>query len=128
MSNPLQQWPAFAGKVRSRLEAGRAIYQDRSFSRSPGELLGEIDDELADVAAYAFILHCRLEAMRDALRNSEASDQVAKEEVMQRNSRAVAKPSTPDCKVPAGEIPINGKTCPASEPPGRLVGPERNAP
>jgi hypothetical protein len=102
MPDPLRDWPAFAGKVRSRLEAGRAIYQDRSFSRSPGELLGDIDDELADVAAYAFILHCRLEAMRVALQ------------------------SPPDCKVPAGEIPIDGKPCPASEPPGRLVGAERN--
>ena len=65
--DPLMAWPAFAEAVRARLEAGRAAYGDRSFSRGPGELLGELEQEVLDLAGWGFVLFRRLEAMRAAL-------------------------------------------------------------
>jgi hypothetical protein len=66
-ADPLTAWPAFAEAVRARLEAGRAAYGDRSFSREPAELLGELEQEVLDLAGWGFVLFQRLEAMRAAL-------------------------------------------------------------
>jgi hypothetical protein len=59
-ASPLDAWPAFAERVRQRLEAGRAAYGDRSFGRPPGELVGEIEQELLDVCGWSFIALERL--------------------------------------------------------------------
>ena len=64
----LARWPAFAESVRVRLEAGRAAYGDRSFSRPPAELVAELQQEALDLAGWGFVLWCRLEAMRAASR------------------------------------------------------------
>lgn len=64
MADPLEAWPAFAESVRVRLEAGRAAYGDKSFSRPPAELIGELQQEALDLAGWGFVLWCRLEAMR----------------------------------------------------------------
>ena len=56
----------FFAAVDARLEAGAKIYGNRSFSRAPAELIREIRDECRDVAAYAFILDCRLAALEAA--------------------------------------------------------------
>lgn len=66
MIDPLEAFDAFAGEVRSRLEAGRAEYGDRSFARPPAELIGELQQEALDLAGWGFVLWCRLEAMRRA--------------------------------------------------------------
>ena len=65
--DPLNAWPAFAESVRKRLEAGRATYGDKSFSRPPAELLGELQQEALDLAGWGFVLWARIEAMRSLL-------------------------------------------------------------
>lgn len=66
--DPLDRWPAFAEQVRRRLEAGRAAYGDRSFSRSPDALFGELQQEALDLAGWGFVLFERIAAAREALR------------------------------------------------------------
>ena len=65
--NPLDRWPEFAGTVRARLEKGQVEYGDASFKRPPDELLGEIEEELADVCGWAFVLWCRIYKLREKL-------------------------------------------------------------
>ena len=50
------------------LKAGAVAYQDRSFGRDPDELLEELQAEALDLAGWGFVLWCRIEAMRGALR------------------------------------------------------------
>jgi hypothetical protein len=70
VTDPLARWPAFAAELRARLEAGRVAYGDKSFRRSPEELLGELQQEALDLAGWGFILFARLEAAREALRQA----------------------------------------------------------
>ncbi len=65
--DPLEAWPGFAQKVRTRLQAGRQAYGDKSFDRPPGELITEIEEELLDVCAWSFILFERIERLRSRL-------------------------------------------------------------
>jgi hypothetical protein len=65
-----QQHPMFAdfaAAVTARLEKGREAYGDQSFSRPPGELVGEIKEELVDVCGSAFVLWCRLRDLEQRL-------------------------------------------------------------
>jgi len=64
--DPLSQWPDFAEEVRSRLEAGRQTYGDRSFSRPVPELLAELEQEALDLAGWGFVLWSRLRSLREA--------------------------------------------------------------
>ena len=114
MTDPLDRLPEFFSEIQTRVLAGRRAYGDRSFSKAPRELLDEVQQELLDVCGWSYVLYCRVAQMGEALRDVEASPQVAKGEPVQRDSRPVALQSTPDCKVP-------------SEPPGRLTGAERNS-
>ncbi|MEI9940513.1 MAG: hypothetical protein WDO69_25135 [Pseudomonadota bacterium] len=63
-ADPLTRFDSFVGEVRARLEAGRAAYGDRSFTRPPAELLGELQQEALDLAGWGFVLWCRLESLR----------------------------------------------------------------
>ena len=65
--DPLASWSDFAATVRARLEKGRGEYGDRSFQLPPEQLVGEIEEELADVCGWAFVLWCRVQALREAL-------------------------------------------------------------
>jgi hypothetical protein len=58
---------AFISAVASRLQAGEGEYQNRSFARPPAELAGEIEEELEDVAGWAFILWCRIARLREIM-------------------------------------------------------------
>lgn len=69
MSDPLDDFPAFAAQVRTRLEAGRAEYGDRSFDADPARLVDEVEQELLDVVGWAFILYRRLARRTAALRD-----------------------------------------------------------
>ena len=60
-------YASFSTGVIDRLSMGRKEYGDRSFSKDPLELLREIDEELMDVCGWAFILHTRIESIREAL-------------------------------------------------------------
>jgi hypothetical protein len=64
--DPLDAFDGFVSAVRQRLEAGRVAYGEKSFGRSPAELIGELQQEALDLAGWGFVLWCRLEAMRVA--------------------------------------------------------------
>jgi hypothetical protein len=66
-ADPLAYWPDFAQAVWTRLEKGRAEYGDASFKRPPEELAAEIEEELADVCGWAFVLWCRVGALRERI-------------------------------------------------------------
>lgn len=61
--NPVDKWRKFSAMVEKRIEAGRTEYGDLSFRLPPAILAGEIKEELFDVAAWAFILAERIEAI-----------------------------------------------------------------
>lgn len=65
---------AFFKSVRKRLHAGATEYSDRSFDLPPEALMQEVQEELADVAGWAFILWARCERMRRALANGDTHD------------------------------------------------------
>jgi hypothetical protein len=60
MSDPLEHFPAFVEAVRTRLEAGREAYGDRSFDRPTAELVTELKQEALDLAGWGFVLFERL--------------------------------------------------------------------
>jgi hypothetical protein len=60
-------WEEFASKVASRLEKGRQTYGGWSFSRSPGQLLDEVEEEILDVCGWSYILWTRLRTLRQRL-------------------------------------------------------------
>ena len=68
--NPLEDWPQFMESVRLRMEKGREAYGDRSFLRPPGELAGEVEEELLDVAGWSFILWNRVRILRNAIKEN----------------------------------------------------------
>lgn len=55
----------FIEALRARLDAGRREYGPQSFTRSPVELRGEIEEELLDVAGWAFVLWARMRKLRE---------------------------------------------------------------
>lgn len=63
-TDPLADWPAFVEHAGRRLQAGRRTYRDRSFSRPLQELVGEVEEELLDVAGWAYILWRRVHTLR----------------------------------------------------------------
>jgi hypothetical protein len=67
MAEPPTDFLRFVSEVALRLEAGRESYGDHSFACAPSELLGEIEEELLDVAGWSFILWCRLQALSPRL-------------------------------------------------------------
>lgn len=56
----------FFARVGARLDTASASYGDRSFGRSPGALAAEIEEEALDVAAWNFILWCRVRELAPA--------------------------------------------------------------
>jgi len=61
---PLASFPAFCAAIAGRLAAGAKEYGDVSFTRPVGDLLEEIEQELFDVAGWAFVLWVRVRALR----------------------------------------------------------------
>lgn len=55
------------GMVSERLEKGAIAYGNKSFSREPTELLREIDEEIADICGWSFILHVRVRRLIDSI-------------------------------------------------------------
>jgi hypothetical protein len=66
VSDPLDTFPEFVEAVRTRLEAGRAAYGDRSFDRPTAELIGELQQEALDLAGWGFVLFERLRRLEKA--------------------------------------------------------------
>ncbi len=67
MTDWRESFHEFAVRVAERLDRGEGPYQGRSFSAEPRALIGEIRDELRDVAGWAFVLDGRLARAADAL-------------------------------------------------------------
>lgn len=61
--NCMESWQEFMEAVRLRMEKGRQTYGDASFSRTPLELAGEVEEELLDVCGWSFILWSRLRVL-----------------------------------------------------------------
>jgi hypothetical protein len=57
----------FVDKVLHRLKAGQREYGDKSFSMEPDVLLTEIEEEILDICGWAYILHVRMEKLRNAV-------------------------------------------------------------
>ena len=72
MMDPLSSWPSLIDAVSACLEAGRTAYGDCSFTLPPERLAGEVEEELMDVAAWAFILWTRVYSLRDMLNPEKA--------------------------------------------------------
>jgi hypothetical protein len=69
----LDDFQHFAVSVSERLQKGEQSYQGRSFSAEPRALIGEIRDELRDVAGWAFVLDCRLARVAEALEQASVT-------------------------------------------------------
>lgn len=67
-TDPLGYWPELMELVRVRMEHGTRTYGAQSFRRHPVELVGEIEEELADVCGWGFILWARLQQLKSKLR------------------------------------------------------------
>lgn len=69
MTDPLDRFPDFIEQVRTRLEMGAVEYGSRSLQRTPVELAGEIEEELADICGWAFLLWLRVRTLTDICNN-----------------------------------------------------------
>ena len=58
-----KQFMEYMATVAGRLDKGAAEYGEKSFSREPSALLTEIQEELADVCGWAFILWARVQKL-----------------------------------------------------------------
>jgi hypothetical protein len=67
--NPTDNWTAFMEEVRLRMEKGRQAYGDRSFLRPPAELAREVEEELLDVAGWAFVLWTRVRNLGNIIKD-----------------------------------------------------------
>jgi hypothetical protein len=71
-------WSDFVARVAARLEAGARQYGNGSFARPPAEPVGEIMEELEDVAGRASIMFARVSATaEEARRLTGAVEQAA---------------------------------------------------
>ena len=107
--DPLDHWPDFAGTVRARLEKGQAEYGDASFQLPPEELVGEIEEELADVCGWAFVLWCRVRGLEKAVSVSRADDKPTQTPKLLNAQEVAERLSLPKARVYAlareGRIP-----------------------
>lgn len=62
---------AFVALLRARLKVGAQQYGDRSFQRPLVEVLGEIEQELVDIAGWGLIAWVRLQRLRTAVDHAE---------------------------------------------------------
>ena len=76
MPKPRDGWrdmlPAFAVAVVRRLYNGAREYGDRSLEAHPGALLRELEAELEDQSAWAYLNWRRVRKLRRALERAEA--------------------------------------------------------
>jgi hypothetical protein len=113
-----RHFPDFAEAVRARLMKGAVVYEDRSFSKDPADLLEELRQEALDLAGWGFVLYCRLQAMTEALEASAT----APGDASARSAGDSPTSYTPrQCQDPFCEQHD-------SQPPGRMVGADRVAP
>ena len=72
MADPLDRLDEYFSRVRTRLLAGQRAFGDRNFSAEPMVLIEEMSQELEDTLGWGYLLWCRLQEMRQALRDVPA--------------------------------------------------------
>ena len=97
--NLLDRWPDFTGAVRARLEKGQAEYGDASFQRPPGELVGEIAEELADVCGWAFVLWCRIRGLEKEVSGGTDADEPTQTPKLLKAEEVAERLSLPKARV-----------------------------
>ena len=63
-----RDWTNFRISVENRLHKGSLEYGDESIERPTLELLSEVQEELADVCGWSYILWRKLERLREKVR------------------------------------------------------------
>lgn len=62
-----ERFRLFFARAKQRLVKGEIEYGNRSFDKSPIEIIGEIEEECLDLAVWGFILWIRLQREKDVL-------------------------------------------------------------
>ena len=70
----------FFARVDQRLANGERVYGDASFERPTTELLGEIEEELLDIAGWSYVAWCRLVALKKRVEAASPTDERAVKE------------------------------------------------
>lgn len=58
----------FVKELDNKMKVGYNEYGDKSFSRSPVELIQELEQEVIDISGWGMILYVRLEEMKRAIK------------------------------------------------------------
>jgi len=59
--------------IKKRLEAGKREYGDSTYGLSSSELAYEIEEELLDVAGWAFFLWLQINGMKNTIKTCESN-------------------------------------------------------
>ena len=70
----------FIGLLKKRLKEGEIQYDDKSFARPLRYAIAEIQEELADVAGWAFIGWTKLERLRKRMEDCDVDNLWAPDE------------------------------------------------
>lgn len=89
--NKQESFVAFFNACETRLRQGQKEYEDKSFSKTPLVLLSEIEEELMDVATWAYILFARLQKVRRALFTTDLDDEMEEYETYTSEHRSESK-------------------------------------
>jgi len=76
----------FLEAVLAKAEVGYAEYGDRSYGREPSNLIGEIQEEIVDIAGWGAIAWCKLERLREKAAELEADIEKMKKRLRSRLS------------------------------------------
>lgn len=60
----MKPWTKYFEELEKRIERGAIEYGDKSFDKSTEKLLGEIQEEILDIAGWSYILWEKLERMK----------------------------------------------------------------
>lgn len=101
--DPLDEMEAFFAQVRSRMEAGRKTYGDKSFGLEAPVLVGELEAEALDLAGWGFVLWHRLRRLREATERAEAEDAARRAEALKDLVRVTEELGLYDVELPPVE-------------------------
>ena len=57
-------FPEFIERLEERMEKGYEEYGDKSFDRTPAELITEIEEEILDICGWAVILYSKVKNLK----------------------------------------------------------------
>ena len=97
--DPLDRWPDFGAVVQKRLERGAVEYGDSALTRPASELVGEIAEELEDLAAWSFLLWLRVQGLEKAVSADAGSDEPARSSKLLKADAVAKRLSLPKARV-----------------------------